>query len=47
MGSRDALPPRATGVLEILTFVAADPGVCLVPSGVARHYPRATSPTCQ
>ncbi len=27
-------------VLEILTLVAAGPGMCLVPSAVARHYPR-------
>jgi DNA-binding transcriptional LysR family regulator len=27
-------------VLEILTLVAAGPGACLVPSAVARHYPR-------
>jgi DNA-binding transcriptional LysR family regulator len=31
---------RATGVTEILTLVAAARGVCLVPSTVARHYPR-------
>jgi DNA-binding transcriptional LysR family regulator len=31
---------RATGVPEILTLVAAARGVCLVPSTVARHYPR-------
>ncbi len=27
-------------MLEILTLVAAGVGVCLVPSAVARHYPR-------
>ena len=27
-------------MLEILTLVAAGRGVCLVPSAVARHYPR-------
>ncbi len=32
---------RSTGVLEILTLVAAGRGVCLVPSAVARHYRRA------
>jgi DNA-binding transcriptional LysR family regulator len=41
---RHGLPGRVaaqtTGVLEILTLVAAGPGVCLVPSAVARHYPR-------
>jgi DNA-binding transcriptional LysR family regulator len=31
---------RATGVAEILTLVGAARGVCLVPSTVARHYPR-------
>jgi DNA-binding transcriptional LysR family regulator len=28
-------------VQEILTLVAANKGVCLVPLSVARHYPRA------
>ncbi len=41
---RHGLPGRvaakSTGVLEILTLVAAGRGVCLVPSAVARHYPR-------
>ena len=32
---------RAASVQEILTLVAAGKGVCLVPSSVARHYPRA------
>ncbi len=32
---------RSTGVLEILTLVAAGRGVCLLPSAVARHYRRA------
>jgi DNA-binding transcriptional LysR family regulator len=40
---RHGLPGRvaanSTGVLEILTLVAAGRGVCLVPSAVARHYP--------
>ena len=27
-------------VLEILTLVAASRGICLVPTAVARHYPR-------
>jgi DNA-binding transcriptional LysR family regulator len=31
---------RATGVVEILTLVAAGRGVCLMPATVARHYPR-------
>ncbi len=31
----------STGVLEILTLVAAGRGVCLVPSAVARHHQRA------
>lgn len=31
---------RATGVVEILTLVAAARGVCLMPETVARHYPR-------
>jgi DNA-binding transcriptional LysR family regulator len=41
---RHGLPGRvaaqSTGVPEILTLVAAGRGVCLVPSAVARHYPR-------
>jgi DNA-binding transcriptional LysR family regulator len=41
---RHGLPGRvaaqSTGVLEILTLVAAGRGVCLVPSAVARHYAR-------
>lgn len=41
---RHGLPGRvaaqSTGVLEILTLVAAGRGVCLVPSAVVRHYPR-------
>jgi DNA-binding transcriptional LysR family regulator len=41
---RHGLPGRvaakSTGVLEILTLVAAGRGICLVPSAVARHYPR-------
>jgi DNA-binding transcriptional LysR family regulator len=41
---RHGLPGRvaaqSTGVQEILTLVAAGNGVCLVPSAVARHYPR-------
>ena len=41
---RHGLPGRvaaqSAGVLEILTLVAAGHGVCLVPSAVARHYPR-------
>jgi DNA-binding transcriptional LysR family regulator len=41
---RHGLPGRvaaeSTGVLEILTLVAAGRGVCLVPSAVKRHYPR-------
>jgi DNA-binding transcriptional LysR family regulator len=41
---RHGLPGRvvaqSTGVQEILTLVAAGTGVCLVPSAVARHYPR-------
>jgi DNA-binding transcriptional LysR family regulator len=41
---RHGLPGRiaatASGVLEILTLVAADRGVCLVPATVARDYPR-------
>ena len=41
---RHGLPGRvaaeSAGVLEILTLVAAGRGVCLVPSAVARHYPR-------
>jgi DNA-binding transcriptional LysR family regulator len=32
---------RAASVQEILTLVAANKGVCLVPLSVARHYPRA------
>jgi DNA-binding transcriptional LysR family regulator len=31
---------QSAGVAEILTLVAAGRGVCLVPSAVARHYPR-------
>jgi DNA-binding transcriptional LysR family regulator len=31
---------RSAGVVEVLTLVAAGRGVCLVPSAVARHYPR-------
>jgi len=31
----------ASSVQEILTLVAAGPGVCLVPSAVAQQYPRA------
>jgi DNA-binding transcriptional LysR family regulator len=42
---RHGLPGRvtaeSTGVLEILTLVAAGRAVCLVPSAVTRHYPRA------
>ena len=41
---RHGLPGRiaatASGVLEILTLVAADRGVCLVPATVARAFPR-------
>jgi DNA-binding transcriptional LysR family regulator len=41
---RHGLPGRvaanSTGVLEILTLVAANRGICLVPTAVARHYPR-------
>jgi DNA-binding transcriptional LysR family regulator len=41
---RHGLPGRvaaqSAGVPEILTLVAAGHGVCLVPSAVARHYPR-------
>jgi len=41
---RHALPGRATAkaatIQEILTLVAARRGVCLVPSTVARNYPR-------
>ncbi len=41
---RHGLPGRvaamSTSVQEILTLVAAGRGVCLVPSAVARHYPR-------
>jgi len=41
---RHGLPGRvatqSSGVLEILTLVAAGRGVSLVPSAVARHYPR-------
>jgi DNA-binding transcriptional LysR family regulator len=41
---RHGLPGRvaakSTGVLEILTLVAASRGICLVPTAVARHYPR-------
>lgn len=41
---RHGLPGRVaaetTGVQEILTLVAAGNGVCLVPSAIARHYPR-------
>jgi DNA-binding transcriptional LysR family regulator len=41
---RHGLPGRvaasSTGVLEILTLVAAGRGICLVPTAVARHYPR-------
>jgi DNA-binding transcriptional LysR family regulator len=41
---RHGLPGRvagqSTGVLEILTLVAAGRGVCLVPAAVVRHYPR-------
>jgi DNA-binding transcriptional LysR family regulator len=41
---RHGLPGRvsteSTGVLEILTLVAAGRGVCLVPSAVTRRYPR-------
>jgi DNA-binding transcriptional LysR family regulator len=40
---RHGLPGRvaanSTGVLEILTLVAANRGICLVPRAVARHYP--------
>ena len=43
--ARHGLPGRvaaqAASVQEILTLVAAGKGVCLVPSSVARHYPRA------
>ena len=42
---RHGLPGRvaaqSTGIVEILTLVAAERGVCMVPSAVARHYPRA------
>lgn len=42
---RHGLPGRVAaesrGLLEILTLVAANRGVCLVPASVARHYPRA------
>jgi DNA-binding transcriptional LysR family regulator len=31
---------KSTGVLEILTLVAANRGISLVPMAVARHYPR-------
>ena len=41
---RHGLPGRvaanSTGVLEILTLVAASRGISLVPAAVARHYPR-------
>jgi DNA-binding transcriptional LysR family regulator len=37
---RGNVATRATGVAEILTLVAAARAVCLVPSTVARHYPR-------
>jgi DNA-binding transcriptional LysR family regulator len=41
---RHGLPGRATAqsraIAEILTLVAAQRGVCLVPFAVARHYPR-------
>ena len=41
---RHGLPGRvvanSTGVMEVLTLVAASRGICLVPSAVARHYPR-------
>ncbi|MHB8233193.1 MAG: LysR substrate-binding domain-containing protein [Solirubrobacteraceae bacterium] len=39
-GLRGRVAARSTGVLEILTLVAAGRGVCLVPSSVKRHYPR-------
>jgi DNA-binding transcriptional LysR family regulator len=42
---RNGLPgrvaARATSLQEILTLVAAGRGVCLLPSAVARHHPRA------
>lgn len=41
---RHGLPGRiagaSTGVLEILTLVAAARGICLLPSAVPRYYPR-------
>ncbi len=41
---RHGLPGRviaqSTGVVELLTLVAAQRGVCLVPATVASHYPR-------
>lgn len=41
---RHGLPGRvaaeAASIQEILTLVAAERGVCLMPSTVARHYPR-------
>ena len=41
---RHGLPGRvvaqSTGVLELLTLVAARRGICLVPATVAGHYPR-------
>jgi DNA-binding transcriptional LysR family regulator len=41
---RHGLPGRvaaeSTGVLEILTLVAASRGICLVPSAIAHYYPR-------
>lgn len=41
---RHGLPGRVaaqtTGLMEILTLVAAGRGVCLVPASVARQYPR-------
>ncbi len=41
---RHGLPGRvaanSTSVLEILTLVSANHGICLVPMAVARHYPR-------
>jgi DNA-binding transcriptional LysR family regulator len=43
--ARHGLPGRvathAASVQEILTLVAAEKGVCLVPASVAQHYPRA------
>jgi DNA-binding transcriptional LysR family regulator len=40
-GLQGRVSATAGGVVELLTLVAAGRGVCLVPSTVARHYPRA------